>query len=290
MTHSGDRAPPPPFPSGLAGSRPIFEDLLRHVRENGWSDWPDCSALNAMHGLTARTVDGKPIRFCPQDHALPFPGLSYESRIRRTGIVSTRERNWHDLFNALMWRQWPALKAAMNAAHCRDETIARPGNRSRLRDAVTLLDESGVIVAASDQRILEALREHRWVPVFGDQRGEWGRGLNAFIVGHALYEKALAPYPAMTARSVLVEVDTEFFALRATEQQALLDRQVSAFVNGSPGLREPGQLGVLPLAGVPRWKLLGEATPALEDATIFRPRSRRAGAMEASITSCKIEE
>ena len=65
-----------------------------------------------------------------------------------------------------MWVQWPGLKAAMNAAHCRGPAPGKGTNRSRCRDAITLLDESGLVVAASDRAHLEALREHQWPTLF----------------------------------------------------------------------------------------------------------------------------
>jgi hypothetical protein len=266
----------------------MFEDLRELAGRTAWSDWPDCGELNALLADRVSTATGKSIRFSPQDHTLPLPGMSYEERIFHTGVVSTRCGNWHDLFNALMWVQWPGLKAAMNAAHCRGPAPGKGTNRSRLRDAITLLDESGLVVAASDRAHLEALREHQWKTLLFWDRGQWNRSIRTFIVGHALYEKALKPYPGMTGRSLLVQVDPDFFSLEPKLRYEVLDRHAASLLTGSPVPKTPRELGVLPLFGVPGWNSNKPDEAFYEDPWVFRPRENPARSPGPIITRCAL--
>src|SRR5574337_687723 len=83
----------------------------------GWRDdaallegaiWPSIDRLN--NGLRA----GSGHRFVAQTPALLADGLHYEQRIAERGEIATREHNWHDLLNALVWLRHPTLKQALN--------------------------------------------------------------------------------------------------------------------------------------------------------------------------------
>jgi len=104
---------------------------------------------------------GLPIRFVPE-HATD-PALAYETVIYDSGKVATRSNNWHDFFNALVWLNWPHTKAAFNALHTRAGVTAL---RSRPRDALTLLDESGVVVACAEPALWDDLARADWHTVF----------------------------------------------------------------------------------------------------------------------------
>jgi len=269
-----------------ADSAPIFADLRRIVGRRTWSDWPNCDTLNALLANRVVTLSGIRVRFSPQDHTLPLPGIPYEERVYRTGVISTRERNWHDLFNALMWLLWPELKSSMNAAHVREMSSLRGANRSRLRDAMTLLDESGVIVAASDRADLEALRDHHWKAVFRRGRARWNHVVRAFIVGHALYEKALAPYPGLTGRTLLLQVDQGFFSLDLHSQFKILDRHAASLIATTGLLKTPHDLGVLPLLGIPGWHFARQDAAFYDNPRVFRPRKRPDRSPGPIVTHC----
>ena len=113
---------------------------------------------------------GKPIVFRA---AAEIPGVAYERHIFETGEVSTRENNWHDLFNALVWCRFPYLKSAMNEVHYRHLDEEKEGRRGDRRDALTLLDESGVIVFSRNGNLLSALRARDWNEAFVDRRDAW---------------------------------------------------------------------------------------------------------------------
>ncbi len=105
-------------PAAVAVER--YADLLR-------GEWPSVAALNA-HSRDAA------VRFVAQTPELLDDGLHYEQRILEHGGIATRERNWHDLLNALVWLRYPKLKRALNARQVGE--IARVGpNAARGRNA-----------------------------------------------------------------------------------------------------------------------------------------------------------
>lgn|GEM_PF-2949825 len=135
-------------------------------------DFPDqrCLSQCAM-SLGIKTATGVPIQFIP---AKPRPrGAArrrrkdehdYELRIFNHGEVSTRSRNWHDFFNALVWMTYPATKAALNA---RQIAARVPGIvRTREQDRLTMFDEGGVITVVAED----------------------GSVITRHIIGHAIFE------------------------------------------------------------------------------------------------------
>ena len=102
-----------------------------------------------------------------------------------TGQVSTRENSWHDLFNALVWCRLPQLKVAMNAVHYQHLEEESGGRRGKQRDALTLLDESGVIVNGSHAGVLEALAARDWQQAFVGYREAWAGETQVLVCGHA---------------------------------------------------------------------------------------------------------
>lgn len=185
---------------------------------------------------------GRRLRFRPADE---LPGVDYEKHIYETGEVSTREGSWHDLFNALVWTRFPGLKAAMNERHYRCLDEARDGRRGAQRDALTLLDESGVIVTSPDPGLLEALRARDWQAAFATRRDGWAAS-GVMVCGHAILEKFLAPYKALTAHALLLPLDGAACA-------ADLDAQLASGLRSGELLNTPRDLSPLPLMGIPGW-------------------------------------
>ena len=206
--------------------------------------------------------NGLPIRFISASH---LPGVPYEKHIYETGEVSTREYSWHDLLNALAWCRLPKLKAAMNARHYEELNPERDGRRGKLRDALTLLDESGVIVAGSNPGVLQALVNRDWNAAFVTHRAAWRSELQVLVCGHALLEKFLNPYKSMTAHALI---------LHATRPVSLeqLDLQLGASLSDSQLFDSPAGLSPLPLMGIPGWWPTGEQNDDFyEDRDVFRP-------------------
>lgn len=204
---------------------------------------------------------GKAIRFRP---AAEIPGVAYEKHIHETGEVSTRENSWHDLFNALAWCRFPRLKSAMNEVHylCLDEE--QGGRRGKQRDALTLLDESGVIVTSPSAELLEALYERNWHAAFVDYRDAWHE-TGVLVCGHAILEKFLQPYKAMTAHVIYLHLDKPMC-------EAELDSLLAETLLEGSLVRSPRDLSPLPLMGIPGWWHEGEQDSAFyADQSVFRP-------------------
>src|SRR5438132_3342569 len=94
----------------------IFAPLMPAIVKLPAGRWPGHDELCALaEGLT--TLRGKALRFVPPREHDDRERRYYEVRIAETGEVETRARNWHDLFNALVWVSFPAAKARINAQH-----------------------------------------------------------------------------------------------------------------------------------------------------------------------------
>lgn len=254
---------------------PLLAPLSGHAAPlRGARAWP---AREALQGLVAaagiRTGGGARLH-------LVAPGAgqaAYETRIYREGAMQVREGDWHDLFNVLVWLAYPKSKAALNRAHhAAIEAQARGGSggpanrrvRGRVRDALTVLDESGAIVASSEPELTEDLRAFRWKRLFWERRAQVQRSMRFHVFGHALLEKALNPYVGMTAHAMLVAVGPEFMAAPAAEQMAHLDARVAERI---PELASPQLLAPLPLLGAPGWWPGNEQEAFYDDAGYFRP-------------------
>lgn len=222
--------------------------------------FPDPARLNALLPPGARVVPGHPVRFVPADR---LPGVDYERHIHETGEVATRP-GWHDLFNALAWCRLPRFKAALNALHAAHLGEAANGRRGPQRDALTLLDESGVVVAGDAPALFAALAARDWRGAFVERRADWAR-VRVVVCGHGLLEKFLAPYKALTAQALLLP-------LAATADDPALDARLASALLDEGRVRSPADLGPLPLMGIPGWWPDGAQDEAFyADRGVFRP-------------------
>lgn len=228
------------------------------------SDWPDCAQLNGGWPQQAAGY-----RFVDQA-GLPDDGLYYEQRVGEQRQIPTRLGNWHDLFNAAIWLLFPQAKRALNRLHCR-ELAAGGGQRSPARDAATLLDESGLLLAYDPQQLplAELLQRHDWQELFVARRAAWWRCLQPWLFGHALYEKLLTPHLGMTAKCWLLPVTDDYWRQPMAWRRQHLDHALADWLNADQ-LQRPRQLPVLPFLGIPgAWPLQDAAFYA--DAHHFRP-------------------
>jgi hypothetical protein len=237
---------------------------------NDLTGWPSVSDLKRLAGPGVVSGAGVPLRFV-EAGAQARPELSYERRIFESGEVVCRSDDWHDLFNALVWLAFPRAKAALNARHVREMAREAPGKRGRARDALTLFDEGGLIVASADRGLLQLIREFRWKALFWQQRVELTRRMRFFVFGHALYEKALAPFVGITASALLLEVDDAFLAGDARTQLAVADRRVGEMLSSEQLVRTPRDFSPVPVLGVPGWSPSTADERFYENTGYFRP-------------------
>ena len=238
--------------------------------------WPSRDALNALlRQYGVRTVSGHPVRVVAPPATKPSDWkASYEGRLYQTGELVVGDSDWHDLLNVLVWCRFPHLKAAINARHHVElsATGTPAGRRGRVRDAVTLLDESGCLIACSDVSLADDLREHRWYRLFHERRGEVGRAMSFLVVGHALLEKALRPYLGMTARCLILPVDEEWFDHDAAHRIRLADAAAARLVRDSALV--PELLAPLPILGIPGWSPDNDHPAFYLNEAVFRPVPR----------------
>jgi hypothetical protein len=203
-----------------------------------------------------RVKSGLPLSFVPQEKGKTGFESQYEPRCYLNGEVQTRDHNWHDLFNALVWLSFPKAKAAINARHYQALTGVsgqRETQRGSVRDMATLLDESGVIIVTSRAELGEMLCHFKWKELFWHQREQVQTEMGFYIFGHGLYEKALHPYIGMTGQGLILQVPADFFTTALSEQRNCVDRMLAAYLDDSAHCLSPRELHPVPLLGVPGW-------------------------------------
>ncbi len=248
---------------------PLLAPLLARVPQGRFPAIEDLNGL--LPGGTA-SGGGAPLRFVPPPPPSRALEAQYEARVFRTGEVATRPGDAHDLFNALVWSTFPATKATFNRIH-HEQMLARRGERQRgtPRDVLTLFDEAGVIVACADPSLAALLAGHEWKMLFWARRADVARAMRFFVFGHAIYEKALAPYQGVTAKALVVDVDEAFLAAPLGRQLECMDERASAYFADPRSLASTRTLPPLPVLGVPGWDPANARPEYYDDAAQFRP-------------------
>ncbi len=217
------------------------------------------AALNAQAvALGTTQARGLPLRFFVPDGRLS--ARDYETHILHTGQVPTRADTWHDVLNALVWLRFPRFKSELNAAHGEALRLETDSRRGRRRDALTVLDESGVWVISRDPALIRLLAEHAWQALFRDRRHDVETAMHCVVVGHALLEKALAPYPSMTGKCLT--------CVSGTLEPDLAERDA---IRALAAIDAPRQLPPLPVQGVPGWDPANAHAAYYANREIFRP-------------------
>jgi hypothetical protein len=225
--------------------------------------WPSVDMLNALWPASVVT------RFVAQDPTLLADGMHYEQRIAECSNIATRERNWHDLLNALVWLRYPGLKQALNRRQVAEIAAMGPRQRSRAQSALTHFDEGGLMVAVRDPELLRLWDMHDWHGLFWRHRKAWLDGsIQVELFGHALLEQALTPTQLLVGKALafLCEGDIDMARVR--------DECRGAIASGR-FLLDPLELRPLPLPGIPGWHAANEDEAFHLDAACYQPR--RAG-------------
>ncbi len=244
---------------------PLFEPLhpvVSRLEGRSFTSLAVCNELLSAFSPANRVGSGKPLRFVAQEHGkLPFD-RQYEPRCYLTGEVQTREDNWHDLFNALVWLTFPAAKAAINERHYQsltgssgseNDSKGARSQRGGSRDMLTLLDESGVLVVCADPELGRLLRDFRWKELFWQQRDRVQATMGFYLFGHGLYEKALRPYLGMTGQGLVLAVEADFFAWPLERRLSCLDGMLADYLGAHGNCRGGRELTPVPVLGVPGW-------------------------------------
>ena len=245
----------------------------------GWCGerWPQIAELQRMlDHAGVRTASGLALRVLPP--GLSPRGSNYERCVYERGELETREDNWHDLFNVLMWLAFPRAKAALNARHCASVVAGTNGGRGPVRDTLTLFDESGVIAVSADGELLRLIERFEWHALFWMHRHEVIRDMRFIVFGHALYEKGLAAYKGMTGRGLLFSVPPAWLVLSVAEQLGALDAWLAERIADPRMLLSTAALAPIPVQGVPGWCAENNDAAFYADMRVFRPRRRASAA------------
>jgi len=257
-------------PAALAERR-LFEPLAPWLRRLPADRLPDLAELNRLlaEAPTCRGAGGLPIRCVAPEPADP---RGYEARILASGEIPTRPGDWHDCFNALVWRAFPAAKAVLNRCHGA-VLAARAGatGRGPARDALTQFDECGVLVVSRDASLGAGLAAHRWDAILRGRRREVLAGMDFMVFGHASYDQLRAPFHGLCGKAVYRVVPAGWFDLAGPARLAEADRWLAAWLADPDHLSSPAALSPLPLLGIPGVTAASEAPDFYRDTRQFRP-------------------
>jgi hypothetical protein len=233
-------------------SHPIYEPLAPWLGLGRSLD-----ALNrAAADAALHTESGRPIRFVPPTGARG----PYELRLHETGRIETRDDNLHDWFNALCWLAFPRTKARINAMHAA-EMPREQGRRGRLRDLLTIFDEGGAIAVCANAELVQLVREFRWKELFWTQRERVRQSMRFVVLGHAVLEQALKPWPGITCKAVFVSPAED------------ADAQAAAWLARCGEGASPRDLAPLPVFGYPGW-MENQDAAFYDDERYFRPQGK----------------
>ena len=128
-----------------------------------------------------------------------------------------------------------------------------------------------------------ALRERRWHAALCQARSLWHAAIVPVAFGHALLQKLLDPFPAITAHAWPIDMPPGWFALDRAARAAELDAAVAARIE--PWSTDRSARMPLPVLGIPGW-WAPNAWPAFyDDAQVFR-RGGRAAVESRHIDVC----
>jgi Protein of unknown function (DUF3025) len=231
--------------------------------------WPTVEALNGLARNSCVEAGTNVPQFVAQTQVLLGDGLHYEQRIAERGQIATREHNWHDLLNALIWLRFPVLKAALNERQVNEIAHVGTQQRSRAQCALTHFDEAGVIVLMRDPALLGLWDEHDWHGLFWRERTAWNDGrIEAIVFGHALLEHALKPGQLLVGKALGVMIGKN-----AKVEDAAI-RDVAEGIRRGELLNDPQELRPLPLSGIPGWHSANEVKDFYRTAPCFCPLRR----------------
>ncbi len=221
---------------------------------------PAClDALNAQaEHLDSHNAHGLPLRFSTPDGRLS--ARDYETHILQTGQVPTRVETWHDVLNALVWLRFPRFKSALNAAHVSAIANEAGPGRGRRRDALTMLDESGIWVISHDPAWPALLAGRAWQSLFWEHRHAVDTAMKFIVVGHALLEKLRDPYPGITGKCLML-----------TAESLDPDAAEGLSIQALGSIDSPHLLAPLPVQGIPGWDPDSENAAYYANQAIFRP-------------------
>lgn len=262
--------------------RQPFQDLLSVFDPDllNTHSWP--SVTDYPKYLTLQELQHADFRFLAQqaDGGLIGEGSTlegganryYEQIIFEDKCIPTRTHNWHDFYNACIWRLFPQTKQQLNKLHMQDIAAHGVSPRTPRRDRITHFDECGVVLAWSCEHIPELLTQHQWQEAFHLCRHEWGKSVRAFVFGHANYEMLMRPHIGLTGKWLGVNVSNAFWQRDLKQQYQWLDSAVLEYATTEHSFTLKQHLKPLPLLGVPGWWADNQEASFYRNTDYFRPK------------------
>jgi hypothetical protein len=210
-----------PWDRGFLENEPLFRVFSRFAEPFRTPDWPTL-------GDYARELENRRLESgCgyPPLGVAPNPSRSrrakrqslsldqlYDGRIALTGQVYCLSESYHDLFNIVIFSAFPLAKRALHtrqfaavsswvSAELDSHAPRIPGRRTREQDALTILDEGGVILAMTEERrdnFAQTEGPFRVAPFEPDS------GIVPILFGHALLEHLHDEHRAIRASGVII--------------------------------------------------------------------------------------
>lgn len=255
----------------LTHTRPFSEDALR---ESPWywaiqpavgalgacAGFPSRERLSALHAKAAALAGVPALSFAPyvkrarKRRGGPIDVESlYDGSIAVQRAVPTRDDDWHDLFNALVFASFPRSKQALHARQFAQLRlrIARdarklPGARSREQDALTLFDEGGAFIAGDAAALVtvRALPQDAFYPALRALVLE--RAVVVAPFGHALFEHKVAGLRGPSSFAYLLALAEVPAGVAAAV--AAIDRAFAEVLADPERFRSPAELRRLDLS------------------------------------------
>ena len=256
-----------PFTARL--DMPPFQTLQQKFDLTGCPDWLQAEGLNVLakrHGVSV------PNFVCQSQ--VNFADGYYEQIIFEQGVIPTRPDNWHDLFNGLIWLQFPKTKSLLNRLHVDD--IQRNGlsPRSPQRNRITHFDECGIVLVTDNNEVTDALAEHQWERAFVKSRELWGNGMTAFVFGHANLEMLLNPFIGLTGKWLHLHAPDDFSDWDYDSQLSWVDNALSKDIEDKNLFTHQGCLRPIPLLGIPHWWDANCDPTFYDNQDYFRPKRK----------------
>lgn len=244
-----------------------------------WQGWKhhllNIPTLSNTEGSVAAWLNSiKPVTFTktfvPQS-TLPS-GMAYEAFIFEQHKIPTRD-GLHDFFNALCWLTFPKTKSAFNHIHQQQIALLGTTHRGKVRDMLTVIDENGFLIQCPDA-LWDALATKQWIKAFVELRPLWKQS-RMMVFGHALLEKLVNPYKAITAHAIrlpstLQKSDAKHFSSSELKQ---IDDYLSQYLTDAVLAQKP----YIPIQifGIPHWSAEEQNLAFYQDTNVFRmPKSR----------------
>jgi hypothetical protein len=239
-----------------------------------FQNWPNAEGLNELK-TRYKTIPHTMPEFVCQS-SLSENSDYYEQIIYQQGHIPTRADSWHDLFNGLIWLQFPQVKQLLNQLHMDDIKQHGLNPRTPRRNNLTHFDECGVILVVEEghEFLLEQLTQHQWQRVFVEHRDLWGQQIQHFMFGHANLEMLLKPFIGLTGKWLGLKVPKGFASLPLKQQLDLVDEQLAGQIRRDNLFAHKKALLPIPLLGIPGCYADNQHADFYHNTDYFRPKSR----------------